>query len=513
MHGSYDVLFVDYNLGSGKNGRQLLEDLREKKLLPPGAVYMIVTGENHVPMVVGAIEAEPDDYIIKPFSQSVLRTRLVKIQNKKKQLAPIYQAMFDEQPELVIEACKQEREQASRYHSLCGRIQAETHLKLKQYQEAEALLAETLAFSRTNWALLLQARLCFEQERYDESLELCNEAIDTNRYFAEAYDLKARNLVAQGLLAEAMTVITQAIVISPFSVSRQNLLMDIARDMGDLASLVQASKQIYEITRRSARQEVVHLLNYIRTVIDAASRSEELNQRNKYQQEALMAIHRAKREDTVIRDFDFDLFETLCQARLESLSGQQYLAKKTFATVSDRVSTQMNPEINPENPDELPPIPHCAADAVLLLNQIGEFEQASALTQQLQNLSGAIDPILEKLFSEQQSRSLSRQASFNELNKQGIQFYKDSNYEQALISFEQALEVAPMNTGSALNYIQTAIQMMADPKRKKPLELAEKCRKTFRIVDNMPLPEHHRVRHQELLQQFNKLKEEKRYSR
>ncbi len=51
--------------------------------------------------------------------------------------------------------------------------------------------------------------------------------------------------------------------------------------------LVQASKQIYEITRRAARQEVVHLLNYIRTVIDAASRSEELNQRNKYQQEAL----------------------------------------------------------------------------------------------------------------------------------------------------------------------------------------------------------------------------------
>ena len=89
MHGSYDVLFVDYNLGSGKNGRQLLEDLREKKLLHPGAVYMIVTGENQVPMVVGAIEAEPDDYIIKPFSQSVLRTRLVKIQNRKKQLAPI----------------------------------------------------------------------------------------------------------------------------------------------------------------------------------------------------------------------------------------------------------------------------------------------------------------------------------------------------------------------------------------------------------------------------------------
>ncbi len=80
---------------------------------------MIVTGENQVPMVVGAIEAEPDDYIIKPFSQSVLRTRLVKIQNRKKQAGPPFiRPMFDDQPELVIEACKQEREQIGRYHCL-----------------------------------------------------------------------------------------------------------------------------------------------------------------------------------------------------------------------------------------------------------------------------------------------------------------------------------------------------------------------------------------------------------
>ncbi len=43
------------------------------------------------------------------------------------------------------------------------------------------------------------------------------------------------------------------------------------------------------------------------------------------------------------------------------------LAKKTYATVSDRVAAQMAPEINPDNPDDIPPIPHCAADAVLLL--------------------------------------------------------------------------------------------------------------------------------------------------
>ncbi|MFC4656673.1 response regulator [Rheinheimera marina] len=509
-HIPFDVLFVDYNLGSGKNGRQLLEDLREKKLLHPAAIYMIVTGENHVPMVIGAVEIEPDDYIIKPFSQSVLRTRLQKIQNRKAQLAPIYQAMHDDQPELVIEACKQERATSSRYQNLCTRIQAETHLKLQQYADAESLLSEVLAFNRVNWALLLQARLCFEQKRFDESMEFCNEAIDTNRLFAEAMDLKARNLIAQGQLEEAMAIVTHAVTISPFSVSRQNLLMDIARELSDLPSLVMASKQIYEITRRAARQEVIHLLNYIRTVIDAASRSEETAQRNKYQQEALLALHRAKREDTVIRDFDFELFESLCQARLESLSGQQYLAKKTYAEVAERVEAQLTAEADPETPDDVPPPPHSTADAILLLNQIGEYEQAVALADRLQSFSGVVDPVLQKLFDEQQQRVEQRRVQFQELNKRGIQSYKEGNYSQALQLFEQALDVAPMNTGSALNLIQTAIQMMADPKLKKPVDLVEKCRKTFRVVDNMPLPEHHKERYKELLNQFNKLKEEKR---
>lgn len=509
----YDVLFVDYNLGSGKNGRQLLEDLREKKLLHPAAVYMIVTGENQVPLVMGAVEAEPDDYIIKPFSQSVLRSRLQRIQQRKALLAPIYQAMFNEEPELILEACQQERAKNSRYQSLCTRIQIETHLKLQQYSEAEHLLKDVLEANRVNWALLLQAQLCFEQQRFEESLALCNEAIDTHRYFAEAMDLKARTLIAKNELQLAMEAITHAVTISPFSVSRQNLLMDIARQLDDLPSLIAASKQIYEITRRSVRQEVAHLLNYIRTIIDAMSRSEEPVQRNRYQQEALMAIHKAKREELMVRDMDFELFESLCQARLESLSGQQFLAKKTFSQVAERLSTALSPKQVTEEPDEAPSIPHSAADAVLLLNQIGEYEQALSISEQLQTFSGAVDPLLQKLFDEQQRRVELQRLQFQELNRRGIQNYKQGNYSQALQLFEQALDVAPMNTGSALNFIQTALQLIAASKEKTPADLVDKCRKTFRIVDNMPLPENHQDRYQELFQQFSKLKEEKRLFR
>ncbi len=37
----FDLLFVDYNLGAGKNGRQLLQDLRERQLLKPSSILLL----------------------------------------------------------------------------------------------------------------------------------------------------------------------------------------------------------------------------------------------------------------------------------------------------------------------------------------------------------------------------------------------------------------------------------------------------------------------------------------
>ncbi|HSG53180.1 MAG TPA: response regulator, partial [Rheinheimera sp.] len=105
---NYDILFVDYHLGVGKNGKQLLEDLREKKLLAPHSIFMLVTGENTVPMVMSAVELEPDDYLVKPFSQNVLRSRIQRLQRKKSHLSELYQALYDEQSEQVIALCQAE---------------------------------------------------------------------------------------------------------------------------------------------------------------------------------------------------------------------------------------------------------------------------------------------------------------------------------------------------------------------------------------------------------------------
>lgn len=49
-----DILLCDYNLGDGRNGQQILEELRFRKLLSHTAVFMIITAETSRHMVLAA---------------------------------------------------------------------------------------------------------------------------------------------------------------------------------------------------------------------------------------------------------------------------------------------------------------------------------------------------------------------------------------------------------------------------------------------------------------------------
>ena len=350
---------------------------------------------------------------------------------------------------------------------------------------------QVLAQRRSGWALLAQAKICLMSNQFDTALELCDEAIANNRYFAEAFDIKAQCFMAMSDAEQALNSILAAAEIAPFNMNRQYLLIEIARQLDNIPQQVQASKQLYEITRRSVKQDVIHLLNYIRSIIDAAVKTDDPAQRNRYLQDVSLALQRVKRDEGMTREIDFDLFENLCQARLESLSGAQYLAKKTYAALAEQLPSQL----------------HVLPDAIFLLNQIGEFEQAATL-KKLLPAEQLKDPMLSTLLADQSAFLDNKQKKFSEFNKAGIECYKQGNYFDAIRQFEQALELAPMNTGSALNLIQASIQQLNQQKKRKSAELFERCKKTFRIVDNMPMSEQHRARYRDLLSQFNRLREE-----
>jgi len=102
----YDIILHDYNLGSGKNGQQVLEELIAGKLISHQCIFVMVTAESSQAMVLSALEHEPDAYLTKPFNRASLDQRLDKLVERKTALKSVLQALDKQDPAAVLSACR-----------------------------------------------------------------------------------------------------------------------------------------------------------------------------------------------------------------------------------------------------------------------------------------------------------------------------------------------------------------------------------------------------------------------
>ena len=101
----FDFILCDFNLGKGKDGYQLFEELKLLKLITSNTLFIILSAETTIQTLHGIFELQPDDYLLKPFSYQKLKTRLVKALEKREILGSIYKAITANDYERVLEAC------------------------------------------------------------------------------------------------------------------------------------------------------------------------------------------------------------------------------------------------------------------------------------------------------------------------------------------------------------------------------------------------------------------------
>lgn len=218
---SFDVILSDYNLGNGKDGQQLLEEVRHSGLIPHTATYLMVTAETSIEMVMGAIEFQPDGYITKPFSQAVLQRRLSKLIETKQRLLKVNEALDigDYQ-----EAIKTATQAMKKYPSLigkCERIIGESLLELKEYDKALSLFKKTLKNRKMPWALFGKAKSYFLMGELEKAEQHFRQLMLDNRFFVSAYDWLAKTQLAQKKPEDAQETLIEAIGKSPKNLLRQ----------------------------------------------------------------------------------------------------------------------------------------------------------------------------------------------------------------------------------------------------------------------------------------------------
>lgn len=272
----FDIILSDFLLDDGRDGQQLLEELRHAHLIPLGTVYLIITSERGYTNVVSMAELAPDDYLIKPFTADQLQARLVKAIFKKHVLHKIYEQIGRGALQEAIVACDRVIQQQPAYMYDALRFKGELLHNLGKTAEAEEVFRRVLEGRVVPWAKMGLATALRDRGALDEAGNLAEQVLAEAPEFLSAYDFLASVHEAKGRLVDAQQVLQRAADASPHNTIRQRLVGDTAARNKDLLGAEKAYARVIDRSRGSSLRTVDDFANLSRVLVErgdvAASR-------------------------------------------------------------------------------------------------------------------------------------------------------------------------------------------------------------------------------------------------
>jgi DNA-binding response OmpR family regulator len=480
----FDIIVCDLHLGTNrKNGFEFLEEIRKRHLVRPSTVFIMISGDSTRSMVLGSIEKQPDDYLVKPFSQAQLNSRITRATKRRITLSALYSQINHEKYELSIETCQHFLETEPHYANHLLQILVELYWKTERYDEAEAVLKKILKQRQLQWALCAMAKTKLFQQEFAEAIDLAKQAIDSSVHNVEAFDIIADAYLQDDKKPEALKFILEALSLSPLSIDRHFRVCEIARENGDFELAMNSAKSIFELSQRSVHKNVNHLCGYVRSIIDRAESADDKNTRNKYMQESLLALQRARTDESIKTqpdDFDFKIFEKIVHARMLHLEGKASEAKKALEETQITIEREFS-----EYPVAM------AADSLKVMLDLGDFEEAAKLINVIKSSPDKVDSSILYLASAESDKIKDSRAKYVKHTKHGIALYSEGNYTGAYIEFEEAKKISPLNIGVTLNLLQSLVKMIQNTEKPEGKHVME-ARDLYRFVSNMPLKKVHK---------------------
>ena len=157
----YDIIICDYNLGDGKNGQQVLEEAKHDELIGYATIFVMITAENTMNMVMGAVEYRPDDYLTKPINKELLKSRLVSTIEKKSDLEVVDKLVNGGHYEKALKLCNHYVAAKPKYLADLLRMKAEIAMNFDDLDTAQEVYQSVIDMRRLPWAMTGLARIHF----------------------------------------------------------------------------------------------------------------------------------------------------------------------------------------------------------------------------------------------------------------------------------------------------------------------------------------------------------------
>lgn len=265
---SFDIILSDYHLDDGRDGQQLLEELRHKNLISLSTAYMVITAERAYQNVVSVAELAPDDYLIKPFTADQFHSRLIKTIYKKHFFEKVFQHLDNGAYADALAACDGliGKEDAYLYDIL--RFKGEILNVLGRHQEAQVVYQQVLDHAMVPWARMGLAIALRGTDDLAAAEEMGASVIDDFPEYLAAYDFVASVREEMGKLAEAQQVLQKATEFSPNNSVRQRMVGDVAVRNDDLDTAERAYGKVLERHQGSSLRVLDDYTNLTRVMLD-----------------------------------------------------------------------------------------------------------------------------------------------------------------------------------------------------------------------------------------------------
>lgn len=484
---TYDVILHDYNLGKGKNGQQVLEELHHDKLISPHCIFIIISAESSQAMVMAALECEPDSYLTKPFNLASLQQRLDKLIAMKNVLRSVLEAEIRADHVAVLEASAKVIATHPRYAPQCRRHQVAALAALGRKEDQERLLQSLVSERPLPWALVALADLWRETGQLDKAYALYQDGIRQFPMIPALYDGLAATELARDNLEEAQQHLQRGLRISPNSLQRQERMGQIAQRNNDHEQATRAFRHAVDLGRHSLFRNPENHLNLASSLTSQAGESVLGPRALAEVRQTLGELDKTWRNDPIL-----SVRSRLQQAQTLDKAGQSTEAHKLAEQVASEV-------------DHLESF--FAADVALQvagqLRDLGHAEQADGVLATCAEMYGDDPAVLADIAQHTDDPDiLAAGSQALGWNRQAIQLYQQKNYSEALRLFRQALSSQPRNISFALNTAQSLLRLIS---ASKDPELRTECERCLQQAAGMPTNDHRRERYRKLRERLEQL--------
>ncbi|MCP5211543.1 MAG: tetratricopeptide repeat protein [Hahellaceae bacterium] len=446
----YDVILCNFDLGKGKNGQELLEELRYKKLLKYSSLFFIISAEVAKDKVMGTIENEPDGYFVKPVNPADLGKRLSKSLEQKEATRAIDQALDQNDLEKALTLCNEKIERKEPYRLLCLKIKSWILTKLGRQQEARSLYEQLLKSAEYNWAEFGLANILIDEGDYDIAEELLKKIIDKDENRVEAYDQLAQIAAKKKDLVTARSYLQEAANRSPNSLHRQKALADISLKSGNDEDAFEAFRKVIKLSEQSIYADTSHFFEFADQLTKSAAQENEGFTGKKYQKEAFDLLQKAKKRFSERPQIDEQT--RLMEASLNANLGNTEEAEKILGEVNEK-SAKKGLTLSAES----------SLVAAKVLYGIGKTDEAEKLLEATADGAQGEGKILSQAYDMMESAiSLKQRQQAADANRQGIKLYNDGKLDESIKLLNSAIPLTPRHISLNLNLLQVLLKRAKD---------------------------------------------------